>query len=79
LIETGERAHAAIALMALDATVELVRGQEVHQLSEHDPSGMHGPILSSEGWKNHGQTGRASRNQKRSPCNVTFALSSTCI
>jgi hypothetical protein len=49
------------------------------QLGEHDPSGTHGPILSSEGWKNHGQTGRASRNQERSPCNVTVALSSTCI
>ena len=41
LIAAGESARSAVAVVAADAGVELVTGQELHQLGEHQRTGVH--------------------------------------
>ncbi len=54
LIVAGEFPHPVISLMTLNTPVEFVLGQEVEDLREDDPSGMHRPLLSTFWWEENG-------------------------
>lgn len=41
LVEAGEGLHTVIAALARDAAVERVQREVVHQLREHEATGMH--------------------------------------
>src|ERR1035438_277763 len=43
LVPAGKTADFVVALIALDATAKLVRGNEIQQLREHRLAKMHGP------------------------------------
>ena len=55
LIEAGKLAHPVVALIATNALVELVLGQEVHQLREHHLSRVHQPLLSTGTRRKYGR------------------------
>jgi hypothetical protein len=50
LIPAGEIVDAIIALVAIDAFVEFVPGEKVHQLSEYKRVGVHKSFLSTLRW-----------------------------
>jgi hypothetical protein len=49
-IAAGKIADAIIALVAIDALVEFVPGEKVHQLSEDERFGVHESFLSTLQW-----------------------------
>ena len=55
LIQAGKLAHPVVASIATNTPVELVPGQEIHQLGEHQLSRVHQPLLSSLWtWRKYG-------------------------
>jgi len=54
LIVAREFSDSVIALIALNAFVEFVPGEEIQDLGENDSSSMHPPFLSVMGWKKNG-------------------------
>jgi hypothetical protein len=56
LIAAGEIVDAIIALVTLDALVEFVPGEKVHQLSEDERFGVHKPFLSTLQWFQKGHS-----------------------
>src|SRR5450755_627506 len=64
LVPAGKTADLVVALIALDATAKLVRGNEIQQLREHRLAKMHGPRPPRMREK-HGCKGRRNSNRKR--------------
>ena len=55
LIVAREFSDPVVALIPLNAFVELVSGQEIQDLRKNDSSSMHPPFLSVMGWKKNGR------------------------